>query len=282
MNRHRLKVIILTHGGAERLLELLAEREDRIEIAGVFVETKTQKERSFRQKLERSVKYDGYYATLTKLFARITGGKTAGAGELDSIRTAQDGLEECARRLEIPFRKVDNYHTEETIALLREADADLGILYGTNIIRERVFSIPKKGSINIHLGLTPYYRGGPSVFWELFNGEKENGATVHYVAKKVDTGDVILQQTFPLEYDFAKYDLDYERFLSDYRASLKEPMAKMIVEAVVRIAAGTEQRVKQDLSLGKRYRLPVKAEKDAMLRILKKRRRAAAGAEGKN
>ena len=271
MTDSKFKVIILTHGGAELLLELLSELET-VEIAGVFVETKTQKQRSFKQKLKRSIKYDGYFETFKKFGSKLIGGKTDGAEQLESVQAGQNSLKNKAEELGIPFYKVENYHRAETKEMLREADADLGILYGTNIIKESVFSIPRKGSINIHLGLTPYYRGGPSVFWELFNGETENGATVHYVAKKVDTGDVILQKTFPLEYDFEKYDLDYESFLSDYRASLKEPMAKMIVEAVRQIAEGTEQKIKQDLSLGKRYRLPVKSEKDAMLRVLKERR----------
>lgn len=271
MSDSKFKVLILTHGGAERLLELLSELE-MIEIAGVFVETKTQKQRSLKEKLKRSIKYDGYFETVKKFGAKLIGGKTDGLEQLESVQAGQDSLKEKAEELDVPFFKVENYHTEETKKMLRETDADLGILYGTNIIRESVFSIPKKGSINIHLGLTPYYRGGPSVFWELFNGEKENGATVHFVAKKVDAGEVILQKTFPLEYDFEKYDLDYERFLNDYRASLKEPMAKMIVEAVSQIADGKEQKIEQDLSLGKRYRLPVKSEKDAMLRVLKKRR----------
>ncbi len=73
---------------------------------------------------------------------------------------------------------------------MKSADADLGILYGTNIIKETVFSVPKLGSINIHQGLAPLYRGGPTVFWELFNDEKEVGITVHFVAAKVDTCDI--------------------------------------------------------------------------------------------
>ncbi len=81
-----------------------------------------------------------------------------------------------------------------------------------NIIKESVFSIPRFGSINIHQGLAPIYRGGPTVFWELFNGENEIGITVHFVAPKVDTGDIILQKTLPLEYDFSRYELNFENF----------------------------------------------------------------------
>lgn len=272
MNEKKFRVIILTHGNPNLLLELLAKLE-QVEIAGVFVETGTQPERGFREKLKRSIKYDGYLETLKKFGAKIVGGKTEGAEELETVRKNQLELDKFAEKLKIPIQKVENYHSAEAKKLLRASDADLGILYGTNIIKKEVFSIPKKGSINVHQGFAPYYRGGPSVFWELFNDEKEVGITVHFVAAKVDTGDVIVQKKFPLRYDFEKFDLDYERFLEDFRENLKEPMAEMITEAVRQIAGGAEQRIKQDLSIGKRYRLPVKSEKDAMVRVLRERRK---------
>lgn len=273
MSGKKLKVIILTHGGAERLLELLSSLEN-VEIAGVYVETATEPKRSLKQKIKRSVRYDGYFATFKK-FSTVFNGKTSGAEELKSVLKSQDDLEKSAKALKIPIFKVENYHSEDAINLLRESDADLGILYGTNIIKEPVFSIPRLGSINIHQGLAPIYRGGPTVFWELFNGEKEIGITVHFVAAKVDTGDIILQKTLPLCYDFSRYNLDYENFLSDFRAQLKEPSAQLIVDAVSLIAEGKAQRTKQNTSVGKRYRLPTKSEKDALLRVLKERRKKA-------
>ncbi len=270
MNERKMKIVILTHGGVNRLLELLFASEN-IEIAGVFVETVTEPQRSFKQKFERSVRYDGYRATLKKFSAKIFGGETSGAEESKTIREKQNELEKFANERNIPIYKVENYHAEDTINLLKSADADLGILYGTNIIKETVFSVPKLGSINIHQGLAPLYRGGPTVFWELFNDEKEVGITVHFVAAKVDTGDIVLQKTVPLHYDFSRYGIDYEEFLSDFRNALKEPSAQLLAKAAHLIADGKEQRIMQDTGIGKRYRLPTKTEKDELLRVLKKR-----------
>jgi len=267
-----MKIAILTHGGVNRLLELLSTVEN-VEIVGVFVETKTEPQRTFKQKFERSVRYDGYWATMKKFSAKLFGGETVGAEESKTVREKQNELEVFATERNIPIHKVENYHSEDAINLLKKANADLGILYGTNIIKETVFSIPKLGSINIHQGLAPLYRGGPTVFWELYNDEKEIGITVHFVAAKVDTGDIVLQKTLPLCYDFSRYGLDCESFLGDARAALKEPSAQLIAEAARLIADGKEQRIRQDTSIGKRYRLPTKTEKDALLRLLKKRRK---------
>jgi folate-dependent phosphoribosylglycinamide formyltransferase PurN len=274
MNQKKLKIIVLTHGGANRLLEVLSAI-DAIEIVGIYVEQATEPQRSFKQKLKRSIRYDGYRATLKKFLAKLFSGETEGVKELKTALQNQNELEKCAANLGIPLYRVENYHAAEAMNLLRKADADLGILYGTNIIKETVFSIPRLGSINIHQGLAPIYRGGPTVFWELFNGEKEIGITVHFVAAKVDTGDIVLQKVVPLEYDFSRYGLNYENFLSDFRAGLIEPSAQLIAEAVSLIASGKEQRTKQDTSLGKRYRLPTKSEKDALLRVLYKRQKKA-------
>jgi len=276
MSDKKLKVIILTHGGADRLIELLFALEN-IEIAGVFIETVTEPKRTFKQKLKRSIRYDGYRATFRKFSAKILGGKTTGAEESESVRKSQDELEKSAAKLKIPLQRVENFHNETTINLLKETNADLGILYGTNIVKEAVFSIPRLGSINIHQGLAPFYRGGPTIFWELFNGEPEIGITVHFVAAKVDTGDIILQKPVPLEYDFSRYGLDYESFFEDFRANLKEPSVQLIAKAVGLIAEGKERRIKQDTSVGKRYRLPTKTEKNALLRVLKERRRRKQG-----
>ena len=266
----KLKIFILTHGGSERLLEILSEN-DLIEVAGVFVEKARQPNRTFKKKIERSIKYDGYLETIKKLPAKFLGGKTEGSEELAQVQDSQKVLDKTADKLGVPLFHIDNYHSKETKETLRNLEADLGVLYGTNIIRKAVFQIPRLGSINIHQGLAPFYRGGPAMFWELFNGEKEIGITVHFVAAKVDTGDLILQRTVPINYDFDKYGLNYDEFFNDFKATLIEPSSQMVAESIEQIAKGTEKRTKQDTTLGKRYRLPTKREKDELVRILKKR-----------
>ncbi len=267
------RVVVLTHGGAELFLEKLS-RIANVEIAGVFVETKTVKDRSLTEKLRRSIRYDGWFETFRKFGPKLIGAADRNGDAHGEAASNQDRLAGFLRTRDIRLVFVDDYHSEPSIKALKEARSDLGILYGTNIVREQVFSVPRLGSINIHQGLAPYYRGGPTVFWELFNGESEVGITAHWVAPKVDTGDIILQTTVPLEYDAASYGLDFERFLTDFRASLVEPASELLAAAVEMIAAGTATRTPQDITLGKRYKLPVKSEKDELLRILNKRHKA--------
>jgi len=263
MNEAKLRVILLTHGGAEKVLEQLCAL-DSIEVAGVFVETANPPKRSLVEKLKRSVRYDGYLETCKKLFVSTREeNHSSGAGSLDDMKR-------LATANNFPCHIVTDYHASDSISLIRSVDADLAVVFGTNILKETVFGSPKLGSINFHSGLVPHYRGGPPVFWELFNNESELGLTVHWMAKKVDTGDVIVQDRVPLSYD-ASYGLDFEKFISDYRSELAGKCASLVARAVDLIAKGAAPRIPQNPQEGHRYRLPVKKEKDELRRRLKLR-----------
>jgi hypothetical protein len=267
----KLRVIVLTHGDAESLLGNLLKIEN-VEVAGVFVETEMNRRvHGLREKLRRSIRYDGYAATAVKGLRALAGRGGQGRGETDQIRQSQLSLGRFAGDLGLSVYFLSNYHTEAAMRLMRAADADLGIVWGTNILKECVFRIPRLGSINIHQGLAPYYRGGPPVFWELYNGEREIGVTVHYVESKVDTGEIIVQETLPLAYDYS-YGLNYEAFITDYRARMMDHCVRLVVNAVTLIADGAARPRPQNPDLGTRYRQPVKREKDELRRRLRTRR----------
>jgi methionyl-tRNA formyltransferase len=268
----KLRVIILTQGDAGDLLQHLAAL-DGVRVVGVFIETTVNpRHYSPLEKLRRSIRYDGYATTAARLLRLLA--RRSGADESGRIQQSQASLSEVAAQLGIPVHPVANLHTEESRAMMRQAEADLGIVWGTNILKETVFGIPRLGSINIHQGLAPYYRGGPPVFWELFNGEREVGITVHFVAPKVDTGDILVQRTLPLVYDYA-YGLDYEAFIAELRGRMAEHCVRAMTEAVNLIAQHAATPIPQDIRLGQRYRLPTKREKDELRRRLRARQQAS-------
>lgn len=276
MSGKRLRLLLLTHGSPkataiiERLLTLRCA-----EVAGIVVETAQTRPYSLRDKLRRSIRYDGYGGALAKVARKLLPKRRRTA-----TNTAQPSPESHARLQELAAHHnvavyfVENFHLPASIELMRALAPDLGVVLGTNILKESVFAIPRLGSINVHQGLAPYYRGGPPVFWELFNGEREIGLTVHFVAAKVDTGDIIAQETLPLVYDAAR-GLDYEAVIADYRERLSARAAELVPQAVRLLAEGRVELRAQNLELGKRYRLPTKAEKDELRHRLRERLRAA-------
>jgi folate-dependent phosphoribosylglycinamide formyltransferase PurN len=69
---------------------------------------------------------------------------------------------------------------------------DVVLVFGTGILQRELISRFDGRLINLHLGLSPYYRGAGTNFWPLVNREPEYvGATVHYLDSGIDTGPII-------------------------------------------------------------------------------------------
>ena len=66
------------------------------------------------------------------------------------------------------------------------------------IFKREMIDLPKYGTINCHAGKLPFYRGRNILNWALINDEKEFGITVHYMDEGIDTGDIIVQRTYPI------------------------------------------------------------------------------------
>ena len=67
------------------------------------------------------------------------------------------------------------------------------------IIPEDILKIPKHGFLNIHPSLLPRWRGPSPVRSALLAGEEKTGLTIHLTTAKVDAGDIIFQEEFPVE-----------------------------------------------------------------------------------
>jgi len=82
----------------------------------------------------------------------------------------------------------DLVEVSEMVAL----QPDVVLVFGTGILRGTLLSRFAGRIINIHLGLSPYYRGAGTNFWPLVNREPEYvGATIHYLDAGIDTGPIL-------------------------------------------------------------------------------------------
>jgi len=59
---------------------------------------------------------------------------------------------------------------------------------------QSILSLARKGSFNVHPSLLPKYRGPNPIFWQLREGEKEYGITLHRMTNDFDACDIISQQ----------------------------------------------------------------------------------------
>lgn len=88
----------------------------------------------------------------------------------------------------------EDLNSDDFVAQLKRLNPDLIVVVAFRILPERVFTIPPLGTINLHPSLLPKYRGAAPINWALINGEKKTGVTTFFIQKKVDTGNVILQE----------------------------------------------------------------------------------------
>lgn len=119
------------------------------------------------------------------------------------------GLEELAafcKARGCSLHVTTDMHGSDSLAFVRNLRPDLGIVYGTRILKPALFEIPGLGSVNIHKRQLPEYRGGgPIGLWELLDGKHEIGVTVHRVTARLDGGSIIRSATIPIEpYDDLK------------------------------------------------------------------------------
>jgi methionyl-tRNA formyltransferase len=122
-------------------------------------------------------------------------------------------------RLGVPFSETDFINCDATRDLFRSAEADLGLSLGNGYIAPSVFSIPRLGMINIHTELLPEYQGAQSIIWPIYEGKRETGFTIHQVAKRIDAGDILYQERYPIE----------------FRPTLRETVEHMMAVSRVRV-----------------------------------------------
>ena len=77
---------------------------------------------------------------------------------------------------------------------IRDLALDVIILFGSSIVKDPLLSEYQGRIINMHLGLSPYYRGSSTNFWPLVDGMPECvGVTIHHAVLKVDAGRILAQ-----------------------------------------------------------------------------------------
>lgn len=95
--------------------------------------------------------------------------------------------------------RVPTLNGDDARAALRRLGADVAISLDNAIIRPETFGTPARGTINVHHGAVPEYRGGPPVFWELRDGLDRVGFTIHLIDAGIDTGPVLAHGDVPIE-----------------------------------------------------------------------------------
>lgn len=119
---------------------------------------------------------------------------------------------------------------------LKALNADLQIVVAFRMLPEVVWNMPPLGTINVHGSLLPQYRGAAPINWAVINGEKETGVTTFKLKHEIDTGDILLQEAFPI---------DEDETAGDVHDKMKGIGAQLLVRTVKGIAEGSIEPTSQ-------------------------------------
>lgn len=126
-----------------------------------------------------------------KLLAVVTApDKERGRGQNVSFTP----VKEFALKNYIPLLQPERLKDDNFVKSLKELAPDLFVIVAFRILPREVFSIPAKGSFNLHASLLPKYRGAAPIQWSIINGDKETGVTTFALEDKVDTGNIFIQK----------------------------------------------------------------------------------------
>lgn len=142
---------------------------------------------------------------------------------------------------DIPVYQPEKLRDAENVEIIKNYNPEIIVVaaYG-QILPESILNIPPYGCINIHASLLPKYRGAAPIEWSIIDGEEKTGVTTMYMAKGLDTGDMIDKVEVVIE-------------PKDTGLTLHDKLAKagseLILETIDKLKAGTATRTVQDDSL---------------------------------
>jgi len=120
--------------------------------------------------------------------------KPAGRGQ----KVSESAVKQYAVAHSLPVLQPEKLKNEQFLKELEALGADLQVVVAFRMLPEVVWSMPLKGTINLHASLLPQYRGAAPINWVLINGEKESGVTTFFLKHDIDTGDILFTEKVTL------------------------------------------------------------------------------------
>lgn len=155
-------------------------------------------------------------------------------------------LRKALAQIEDKIHFVVNIHAPEVLDTVRSLAPDLGLIYGSPILKPELFEIPASGTLGIHHGKVPQYRGNKTMFWAMYNGERVAGVTIQKVNAGLDSGFIVKEGEVIIG----------RRSQRAVWRDLEALGLDLYMQAILEVKAGTAQYRPQTGPRGRLYRNP--------------------------
>ncbi len=152
-----------------------------------------------------------------------------------------EAMKQLAERSQIPSFHPNRMRDPQVYDAYVNLNPDLALMaYVTDIIPEKLLSIPSLGTICYHPSLLPRHRGASAINWAVIQGDRRTGLTIFWVEKGIDTGPILLQK---------EVEIGPEDTTGTFYFNALFPLGvKAMVEAIDLIKGGKAPRILQDES----------------------------------
>lgn len=174
--------------------------------------------------------------------------KPAGRG----MQLQQSPIKKYAAEHGLKVLQPEKLKNPEFLSELQSLNADLQIVVAFRMLPEVVWNMPPMGSINLHGSLLPQYRGAAPINWAVINGEKQTGVTTFKLKHEIDTGDILLQEAFPI---------GENETAGEVHDKMKDVGARVLLETVKGIANGYLKETPQSAIENLKSKTPLHAPK---------------------
>lgn len=158
--------------------------------------------------------------------------KPAGRG----MKITESPVKKYAVEKNIPVLQPEKLKDPAFLETLRSLQADLQIVVAFRMLPELVWNMPHMGTLNLHGSLLPQYRGAAPINWAVINGETITGVTTFKLKHEIDTGDILLKDSFPI---------GENETAGEVHDRMKIIGARVLVETVKGLADGSLQEQPQ-------------------------------------
>ena len=92
-----------------------------------------------------------------------------------------------------------NLKDETFLRELEDLNVNVQVVVAFRMLPRQVWQMPEFGTFNLHASLLPQYRGAAPINWAIINGETRTGVSTFFIDEKIDTGEMIFQETIEID-----------------------------------------------------------------------------------
>lgn len=163
--------------------------------------------------------------------------KPAGRGQ----KVSESAVKQYAIQKKLHILQPEKLKSQDFIYELQNFNADLFVVVAFRMLPEIIWSMPPKGTINLHASLLPNYRGAAPINWAIINGEKETGVTTFFIEEEIDTGEIIERKSIAIEENDSAGEL---------HDKLMHLGSQLVVQSIDKIISGNYKAINQNEILG--------------------------------